>query len=808
MSSQTIALNGGKSKYKEKERLEILDDFRLANVSRQASLLGRKEVLTGKAKFGIFGDGKEVPQIAMAKVFRNGDFRSGYYRDQTFAFATGISTVKEFFAQLYADTDVSNEPASAGRSMNGHFANRLLNDDGSWKNLMAMKNTASDVSPTGSQMNRLVGLAYASKLYRELKELHHMKEFSDRGNEVAFGTIGNASCAEGMFFEALNAIAVLMVPVALSIWDNGYGISVPNKIQIAKDNISELIKGFEYDDVSKQGFRIYKAKAWDYTGLVSMYRHSITEIREDHIPAIFHIQEVTQPQGHSTSGSHERYKPQERLDWEKEYCCINQMKKWMLAEGIADEEEISAIEKESKDYVKKMQVEAWDEYITPIKKEREQVREIFAEIASASSKPEQINKVSESLKKSLDVNRKVIGEAVNEVLMIGQKGNSDALAKLVEWKRGFRKVNARRYGSHLFSESKESAFLIPEVKPVYSQDSKIMDGREVLNAFFDIAFMRDPRIFAIGEDVGKLGDVNQGMAGLQAKYGELRITDTGIREATIVGQGIGAAMRGLRPIVEVQYLDYLFYGMQIISDDVACLQYRTAGGQKAPLIVRTRGHRLEGIWHSGSPMGSIINCFRGVIVCVPRDMTRAAGFYNTILKSDDAALIVERLNAYRLKERLPDNLGDITVPVGVPEILKEGSDVTVVTYGACVDIARAAISKLEETGISCELIDVQTLIPFDINGMIAESLKKTNRILFLDEDVPGGASAFMMQNVLDRDGGYAFLDSPPVCLAAKEHRPAYGTDGDYFSKPNAEDVFDAVYRIMNECDPQNFPMYF
>ncbi len=455
-----------------------------------------------------------------------------------------------------------------------------------------------------------------------------------------------------------------------------------------------------------------------------------------------------------------------------------------------------------------MQLEAWDEYITPIKKEREQVREIFAEIASASSKPEQINKVSESLKKSLDVNRKVIGEAVSEVLLIERNGNSPAATKLAGWKREFRKVNDRRYGSHLFSESKESALLVPEVKPVYSQDSKIMDGREVLNAFFDIAFMRDPRIFAIGEDVGKLGDVNQGMAGLQAKYGELRITDTGIREATIVGQGIGAAMRGLRPIVEIQYLDYLFYGMQIISDDVACLQYRTAGGQKAPLIVRTRGHRLEGIWHSGSPMGSIINCFRGVIVCVPRDMTRAAGFYNTILKSDDAALIVERLNAYRLKERLPDNLGDITVPVGVPEILKEGSDVTIVTYGACVDIARSAVSKLEETGISCELIDVQTLIPFDINGVIAESLKKTNRILFLDEDVPGGASAFMMQNVLDRDGGYAFLDSPPVCLAAKEHRPAYGTDGDYFSKPNAEGVFDAVYRIMNECDPQNYPMYF
>jgi pyruvate/2-oxoglutarate/acetoin dehydrogenase E1 component/TPP-dependent pyruvate/acetoin dehydrogenase alpha subunit len=808
MSSQTVVIQHGKVKYKEKERMEILDDYKLANISRQASLLGRKEVLTGKAKFGIFGDGKEVPQIAMAKVFKPGDFRSGYYRDQTFAFAAGISTVKEFFAQLYADPNIDHEPASGGRSMNGHFANRLLESDGTWKNLMKMKNTVSDISPTGSQMIRLVGLAYASKLYREIEELHTMKEFTDKGREVAFGTIGNASCAEGMFFEALNAIAVLMVPVALSIWDNGYGISVPNRYQVAKDNISELVKGFEYDDVAKQGFRIYKVKGWDYPGLINMYKHAIAEIREDHIPAIFHIQEVTQPQGHSTSGSHERYKSQERLEWEREYCCIRQMRKWMLRENLSTEEELDKIESEAKDYVKKMQLEAWEEFIGPIRKERDEVRTIFAEVAAESRNAEEISKISEELKRALDINRKTIGASVNDVLRLGRDSNGKAFKKLSDWKRSFLKTNYNRYSSHLWSESSESVLNVNEVKPQYSEDSKLMDGREVLNAFFDVALERDPRIFAIGQDLGKLGDVNQGMAGLQLKYGEIRLTDTGIREATMIGQGIGAAIRGLRPIVEIQYLDYLFYAMQVISDDLACLQYRTAGGQKSPMIVRTRGHRLEGIWHSGSPMGTLINCFRGVVICVPRDMTRAAGFYNTLLKSDDPGLIIERLNAYRLKERLPDNIGEISVPVGIPEVLLDGNDVTIVTYGACVDIAKAAIPKLQEVGISCELIDVQTLLPFDINGMILESLKKTNRILFLDEDVPGGASAFMMQNVLDRDGGYRYLDSAPACISGKEHRPAYGTDGDYFSKPNAEDVFDKVYEMMHEADPVKYPKYF
>ncbi|HQY21897.1 MAG TPA: thiamine pyrophosphate-dependent enzyme [Ignavibacteria bacterium] len=807
MKKQTKLSLNGKTSFGEYKK-EVLADYKLANESRQASILGRKEVLTGKAKFGIFGDGKEVAQIAMAKAFQNGDFRSGYYRDQTFAFATGISTVKEFFAQLYADTNVKLEPASAGRSMNGHFANRLLDDKGNWKNLMEMKNTSADISPTASQMIRLVGLAYASKLYRNNEQLHGMTDFSDKGNEVAFGTIGNASCAEGMFFEAINAAGVLMIPMAVSVWDDGYGISVPSKYQITKENISEILKGFEYDEKKDQGYLIYSAKGWDYPELTEMYRDGISQVREKHIPALFHITEVTQPQGHSTSGSHERYKSKERLEWETEYCCIVQMRKWMLANAIGTEEELDAIESDAKDYAKSMQKEAWKDFLDPIKKEQFEVIEMLDRISGDDKIEKEIKAISDKLKRSLDNNRKEISESINTVLRLvrNQKGGSFETVDLLKtWYRNFRIEYNRTYDSHLYSQSEFSAMNVKEVKPVYSSDSKTLDGREVLNAFFDIAFDRDPRIFAIGEDLGKLGDVNQGMAGLQEKYSELRLTDTGIREATIAGQGIGTALRGLRPIIEIQYLDYLFYALQILSDDLACLQYRTAGGQKAPLIIRTRGHRLEGIWHSGSPMGTIINSVRGIHVCVPRDMTRAAGFYNTILKSDEPAIIIERLNAYRLKEDLPDNLGEVCVPLGVPEILAEGNDITIVTYGACVDIARDAVSKLAGVNISCELIDVQTLLPFDINGMIAESLKKTNRILFLDEDVPGGASAFMMQNVIDRDGGYRYLDSPPKCLAAKEHRPAYGTDGDYFSKPNAEEIFETVYDIMHEADPGQYP---
>ncbi|MBS1518801.1 MAG: transketolase [Bacteroidetes bacterium] len=807
MKKQTKLSLNGKTTFDE-YRTEVLADYQLANESRQASILGRKEVLTGKAKFGIFGDGKEVAQIAMAKVFKNGDFRSGYYRDQTFAFATGISTVKEFFAQLYADTDLELEPASGGRSMNGHFANRLLDENGNWKTLTAMKNTSADISPTASQMIRLVGLAYASKLYRNNKQLHNMTDFSIYGNEVAFGTIGNASCAEGLFFEAVNAAGVLMIPMAVSIWDNGFGISVPSKYQITKEDISEILKGFEYDDKKLQGYHIYTAKGWDYAELVDMYRSGIEIVREKHIPALFHITDVTQPLGHSTSGSHERYKSKDRLEWEIEHCCIKKMRIWMLANALATEDELDKIEADAKDYVKKMQKEAWEDYLTPIKKERNELIEIIKEIAPSSDSEKEITSLTEGLKRSLDNNRKEIVSVAGTVLRLTRNLPAGNTENLRTWYKNFKDHYNQVYDSHLFSESKDSALNIKEVKPVYSDESDTLDGREVLNAFFDIALGRDPRIFAIGQDLGKLGDVNQGMAGLQEKYSELRLTDTGIREATMIGQGIGAALRGLKPIVEIQYLDYLLYALQILSDDVACLQYRTVGGQKTPLIIRTRGHRLEGIWHSGSPMGTIINCFRGIHVCVPRDMTRAAGFYNTILRSDEPALIIERLNAYRLKEKLPDNLSEVRIPLGVPEVLTEGNDITIVTYGACVDIARDAISKLNEVNISCELIDVQTLLPFDIHGKILESLKKTNRILFLDEDVPGGASAFMMQNVIDRDGGYLYLDSPPKCLSAKEHRPAYGTDGDYFSKPNAEQIFETVYEMMNETDPQQYPMFF
>ncbi len=792
----------------EHYKKEVIADYKLAVESREASLLGRKEVLTGKAKFGIFGDGKEIAQIAMAKVFKNGDFRSGYYRDQTFAFATGMFTVKEWFAQLYADTDVEHDPASAGRMMNSHFATRSLDKKGNWKNLMEIKNSSPDISPTAGQMQRLLGLAYASKLYRNNKELHEMTDFTDKGNEVAFGTIGNASCAEGMFFETINAAGVLMVPMAISIWDDGYGISVPNEYQVAKSNISEVLKGYEYDEESGQGYMIYRGKGWDYEGLCKMYEEGITLCREKHIPAMFHIMEVTQPQGHSTSGSHERYKSEERLNWEKEMDCIVKMREWIISNAIATDEELDKIDDEAKKFVKDAQKQAWDEFLDPIKKDANEAAELFKAIAENSTAKDKINSVYDGLKSSLDKNRKVISSSVMDVLRLSRKDTSPERENLIDWYNEFKKKNFERYSSYLYSESENNALNVTEVKPVYSDGAERVNGSEVLNAFFMKAFERDPRIFAIGEDIGKLGDVNQGMVGIQEKFGDLRLTDTGIREATIVGQGIGAALRGLRPIIEIQYLDYLLYGLQIISDDLATMLYRTKGGQKAPMIVRTRGHRLEGIWHSGSPMSAVLGSFRGLHVCVPRNMTKAAGFYNTLLQSDEPGLIVERLNAYRLKESLPDNIGDITTPLGVPEVVKEGTDITIVTYGACVDIVSDAVNKLEDTGISCEIIDVQTLLPFDINGIISESLKKTNRVLFVDEDVPGGATAFMMQKVIDEQEGWKYLDSKPSCLPAQEHRPAYGTDGDYFSKPNAEDVFRAVYDIMNEADPGNYPMFY
>lgn len=795
----------GNGKY---DKTEILNDYKLANESRQMSILGRKESLMGRAKFGIFGDGKEIAQIAMAKAFKNGDFRSGYYRDQTFALATGMMTLKNLFAQLYGDTDLSKEPACAGRSMNNHFATRLLNEDGTWKKQTEMKNTTSDIAPTAAQMPRLLGLAYASKLYRHNPELDYLKDFSINGNEVAFGTIGNASTAEGIFYETINAAGVLMVPLAMSIWDDGFGISVPNIYQVTKSSISEVLEGFRYNEKLQQGYMIYRIPGWDYEKLIKTYKDGIEIVREKHIPALFHIIEMTQPLGHSTSGSHERYKTKERLQWEQDFDCIKQMRKWIIDKKIATEEELNKIEEDAKVNVKQIQKEAWDEFCAPIKKERQELSKIFADVAAQSKNKNRIDEITKWMNTNMDMERKVNGQAVFDVLLAVKDESPKLKEKLINWQNKFLSENERRFSSHLHSETAENALNIKEVKPVYNPDSPMVAGREVLLAFFDEAFRRDPRLIAFGEDVGQLGDVNQGMAGLQAKYGDIRITDTGIREATIIGQGIGASLRGLRPIAEIQYLDYLLYALQIISDDLASLRYRTAGGQKAPLIIRTRGHRLVGIFHAGSPMGMVVNAFRGLHVCVPRNMTQAAGFYGTLLKSDEPGIIVERLNAYRYKEKLPANVADITLPLGMPEVLEEGTDITIVTYAACIDIAKVAIDKLKTLGISVELIDVQTLLPFDLHGVIIESLKKTNRVLFLDEDVPGGGTAYMMQQVLDAQGGYQYLDSKPAALSAKAHRTAYGADGDYFSKPNSEDVFKTVYEIMAEANPDKYPKFY
>lgn len=790
----------------EEFRKEVLNDYRLANESRQASLTGRKEVLTGKAKFGIFGDGKEVAQIAMAKQFRNGDFRAGYYRDQTFMFAIGQSDVTAFFAQLYANPDVEKEPSSAGRSMNGHFATRSLNEDGSWKNLMSMKNSSSDISPTAGQMPRLLGLAWASKLYRNNEHLHSMTQFSDRGNEVAFGTIGDSSTSEGLFYETINAAGVLQVPMAISVWDDGYGISVPAKYQTTKQNISEILRGFERNEKG-EGYVILRARGWDYPGLCEMYEKGIKICREEHVPVLFHVRELTQPQGHSTSGSHERYKSKERLDFETEYDCIRKMREWMIASAIATAEECDAIEAEAKKFVSDCRKKAWDEFMTPIKKEIAEVSSLLDQLSASSGSSAFINKIKSDLQSSLDPARRDVAIAAQKALRLVRNENHPAKTTLMQWLNSFNELNAERYNSQLHSNSSESALKVTPVAAAYNDDSPMIDGREILQANFDALFAKDPRLVAFGEDLGKIGDVNQGFAGLQAKYGEVRITDVGIREATIAGQGIGLALRGLRPIAEIQYLDYLLYALQILSDDLATLQYRTKGGQKAPVIIRTRGHRLEGIWHSGSPMGVVINALRGIHILVPRNMVQAAGFYNTMLASDEPALIVECLNGYRLKEKLPANLGEYRVPVGVPEVLREGNDITVVTYGSCVRIAQEAIPQLEEMNISVELIDVQSLLPFDTGHIISQSVKKTNKLLVLDEDVEGGASGFILQQILENQKAFQWLDAAPVTLTSKPHRPAYGSDGDYFSKPSAEDVVNSVYRIFNEYDPLNYPLY-
>ncbi len=787
------------------EKDEIIKDYRLAYQSRQASLIGRREVLSGKAKFGIFGDGKEIPQLAIAHAFRPGDWRSGYYRDQTWMFMVGLMSIQEFFAQLYAHADVTYDPASAGRQMNAHFASRNLYPNGTWRSQTKMYNTSADGSPTAAQMPRSVGLAYASVLYRNINELKEFKDFSDKGNEVTFVTIGNASTAEGLFWESVNAIGVLKAPAVISIYDDGYGISVPNEMQMVKGNVGKLLKGFEREENGTSGFNHYTVSAWDYPALVETYQAAADSAREDHIPAIVHVVDVTQPQGHSTSGSHERYKSVERLKFEEDFDGLKKMRAWILDQRLISTPELDSMEEADHNAVEGFRKAAWDAYLSPIMDERNQVMDMLEEIAGSSNHVAELRMLRDRLANLPSVARRDIHSAAHEALRLLRDEANPTKAVLIQWKFENDKLNVERYGSHLHSGT---AMKIEEIKPVYSDTSPTMFGFEVVNAAFDLALAREPRLVAFGEDVGKLGDVNQGFKGMQEKYGELRVSDTGIREATIIGQAIGLAMRGLRPIAEIQYLDYILYAIQTLSDDLATLHWRSSGGQKAPVIVRTRGHRLEGVWHAGSPMAGIINLVRGMYVLVPRDMTRAAGFYNTLLKGDEPAVVVEVLNGYRVKERLPDNIGEITLPLGVPEIIRQGSDVTVVTYGACCRIVMDAADKLSKLGIDVEVIDVQSLLPFDIHGMIVESLKKTNRVLFVDEDVPGGTTAYMMQEVIEKQGGYFHLDSPAKTLSAKAHRPAYGSDGDYWSKPNVETVFDAVYEMMNEVDPGVYPQIY
>ncbi len=796
--TETTAFDASELSFEDFKQV-VIQDYKLAYESRQASLLGRKEVLTGKAKFGIFGDGKEVAELAMAKAFKAGDWRSGYYRDQTFMFATGMLSITEFFAQLYANPDVLAEPASAGRQMNGHFATRTLHDDGSWKDLTATKNCSADISPTGGQMARLVGLAYASKLYRQNKELDYLKNFSVQGNEVAFGTIGNASSSEGVFFEAMNAAGVLQIPMAVSVWDDAYGISVPAEFQTTKQDISEILKGFQRDEKG-EGFEIYKVKGWDYPALCQVYQEAIATCRTKHVPALIHVTELTQPQGHSTSGSHERYKSAERLAWEQEYDCLTQMRKWMLETAMSSETELATLEETAKNYVRECQKKALADFLSAIQTE---ANEAIA-LLQATQMPE-VLALAETLAKTSEVSRKEVYQTVRKAVRHLRSMQSLAKTDLLNWYRQQQKKMAEAYNSKLFTETSQSPAKVPHVAVAYAADAPLLDGREILNACFDAHFNRDPRVLAFGEDVGKIGDVNQGFAGLQEKYGDLRITDTGIREMTIIGQGIGLAMRGLKPIAEIQYLDYLLFALNILSDDLATVSYRTKAGQKAPLIIRTRGHRLEGVWHSGSPMGMIVNSLRGVHVCVPRNMTQAAGMYNVLLRGDEPALVIECLNGYRLKEKLPQNIADFTVSLGAAEIIREGKDVTIVSYGSTLRIVQEAAEDLEKLGISVEIVDPQTLLPFDINGICAQSLKKTSKLLVVDEDVPGGASAYILQHVLENQKGYYCLDGQPKTLTAKAHRPPYGSDGDYFTKPSVEDVVETVYAMMHDSKPNQFP---
>ncbi|HVN58625.1 MAG TPA: thiamine pyrophosphate-dependent enzyme [Bacteroidales bacterium] len=791
-------------------REEILSDFRLANLSRSCSITGRREVLSGKAKFGIFGDGKEIVQIAMAKQFRDGDWRSGYYRDQTWMMAIGHYNAVEFFHQLYGNTNRDLAPSgSGGRVFNNHFCLPNINPDGTFRNLTVQKNSSADISPTAGQMPRLLGLAYASKLFRQNKDLHRFSTLSVNGNEVAFGSIGDASTSEGYFWETVNAAGVLQVPVAVTVYDNGYGISVPKEYQTTKGSISEILKGFEAEP-GKPGIRIFRGKGWDYAGLISLFGEGISICREQHVPVVFHIEEVTQPQGHSTSGSHERYKSEERLKWEQEYDPIKKMSEWIVSEGLATAEELAVISTEAEEEVREARKTGFDMYYNPIRNERDALVRIIEDRGcrcGESSKEEAVDMTIEHLRQVLAPIRKDNFSAARKILrnVCNTCTRSDSLKEdLNGWLRRNYGEASKSFDTYLYNDTPTSALKVVPVVPVYSESSPEVPGRQVLRDNWDRNFEKNPLVVIFGEDAGKIGGVNQSYEGLQKKYGELRITDTGIREATILGQGIGLALRGMRPVAEIQYLDYLMYALQLISDDLATTYYRTAGQMLAPVLITTRGHRLEGIWHSGSPLGMLVSSVRGVWVCVPRDMTRAAGFHNTLLQANDPAIVIEPLNGYRLKERLPDNIGEYRLPLGVPEILRKGSDITIVTYGSTVRIALEAAEQLALHDISVELIDVQTLLPFDIDKIILQSLKKTNRILFLDEDVPGGTTAYMMQEVLEKQGGWFYLDSPARTLTGKEHRPAYTTDGDYFSKPSAEDIFDDVFEMMMEAVPQKF----
>ena len=785
---------------------EVLNDYRIANESREASLMGRREVLTGKAKFGIFGDGKEIAQLAMAKVFQFGDFRSGYYRDQTFMFASGNLTLQEWFAGLYGHTDADAEPMSAGRQMGGHFGTRSLNADGTWKDLTKIKNSSPDISPTGGQMPRLLGLAMASKHYKLNPELQkeQFHKFSNKGTEIAFGTIGDASTSEGLFWETINAAGVMQIPMLVSVWDDGHGISVPKKYQTTKESISEILKGFQREN-GGNGYEIFKTKGWDYVHLCDTYEKASKVCREQHVPVLVHVEEVTQPQGHSTSGSHERYKSKERLQWESDFDGIKKLREWILSNKLATENELNEIEENSKKVVREAKSAAWTAYLNPIKAELKEVSALMDNIAAQSSNAVFISKIKNDLYSILEPIRKDIIVAAKSVLRLTRNENISSKKQLVEWISESKLANHDRYSSYLHSESEQNALKTKPVKAEFEGEAKLVDGRELLRENFNAILSKYPEVVIFGEDAGKIGGVNQGLEGLQEKFGEIRVFDTGIREATIMGQAIGLAMRGIRPIAEIQYLDYLLYALQIMSDDLATVQYRTKGAQKSPVIIRTRGHRLEGIWHSGSPMGMIINSIRGIHVCVPRNMQQAAGFYNTLLAADEPALVIEPLNGYRLKEQLPSNLGEYKIPLGVVETINEGADVTLVTYGSCCRIAMEAVKQLAEADISVEVIDVQTLLPFDMDHSIVESVKKTNRLIVLDEDVTGGASAYILQKVLEEQGAYQFLDSEPRTLAAKDHRPAYGSDGDYFSKPSADDVFDNVYELMHESNPNKFP---